>query len=462
MRHAAVHRHATCMLCDSHLAVAQASAACPCLCTALERGLPFAALLLILFCSMHLRVSQRRHAMHNAMLCCTAALMPAGPLTHRTAPPMLDRPSLQALFALSLLTYLLARINAVIRTQVALKAEWRAQPLLGATTAAVAAVLLTLLATRRQGIAGNLALRGTGTPSHLSDVLLAVVTADTLLRLLAVAAKVCAVLCAGDGSRACGADAECDGLPHCRHLFHLPHITSAGGAAAGHASGHASARPPQGPRAGMASGWVGGAAHAHSGLACVALRCACCAARPHPTILFAVVCLQRGALHRAVPLSAALSTVVDLLPARGSQCPVGSCPGGHVCPAQGEARRGARGEPLGGARRGAAWVRHGSHLGRSAGSGGHLPDLHGEQVAPAPRPWIRFTSTRKPACGEFAAHCACGRAAWHAGRLPRAYPPGVRPHFLLFLCGRVAAAGGNMSHVSSGGRAGAAAAGPGL
>ncbi|KAL4458001.1 hypothetical protein ABPG75_012866 [Micractinium tetrahymenae] len=117
---------------------------------ALERGLPYATLLLFLFVSSHL----------------------------------------VGLAIFGFLTYVLFRLNAVVRAQVALKQDKRAGPLLGVAGVAALQVLLSLAALHRQDVAGNLVLSGSARPSKFWEVIFAVVVCDTLLRYLAVLLKV--------------------------------------------------------------------------------------------------------------------------------------------------------------------------------------------------------------------------------------------------------------------------------
>lgn len=121
---------------------------------ALERGLPYATLLLFLFVSSHL----------------------------------------VGLAIFGFLTYVLSRLNAVVRAQVALKQGRRAGPLLGVAGVAALQVLLSLAALHRQDMAGNLVLAGRARPSRFWEVIFAVAVCDTLLRYLAVLLKVCVLL----------------------------------------------------------------------------------------------------------------------------------------------------------------------------------------------------------------------------------------------------------------------------
>lgn len=121
---------------------------------ALERGLPYALLLLFLFLSSHV----------------------------------------VGISVYAYLSFVLFRLNTLIRSQVALKQDRQARPLLAAAGVAGVQVPLVLLALRGQDLAGNLVLQGSRLPSKFWDVVFAVVVGDTLLRYLAVLAKVVVLL----------------------------------------------------------------------------------------------------------------------------------------------------------------------------------------------------------------------------------------------------------------------------
>jgi hypothetical protein len=126
------------------------------LAVALERGLPYAALLLLLFISTHM----------------------------------------VGIAVFAYLSWVLHRVNRLVRAQVALKAERSAHTLLALAAAVAAHVPLVLLALRGQDIAGNLVLAGTARPTQLSDTVFAVVVGDTTLRFVAVLAKIAILLAA--------------------------------------------------------------------------------------------------------------------------------------------------------------------------------------------------------------------------------------------------------------------------
>lgn len=65
------------------------------------------------------------------------------------------------------LSYLLQRVNAEVRSQVALKSERKAAPLLGAAALLAAQAPVVLIALRSRGIAGNMVLAGSVRPTQV-------------------------------------------------------------------------------------------------------------------------------------------------------------------------------------------------------------------------------------------------------------------------------------------------------
>jgi hypothetical protein len=159
---------------------------------ALERGLPYAILLLLLFLSTHLVVRSSDGMEGRASLrweclganavqggaACAASL--TGPFTHFSllpapssarAPPPPHPPThphiTQGLSMYAYLSLVLFRLNAIIRGQVALKQDRRARKLLAAAVAALAHVPAVLLLLNGQDMAGNLMLDGRRKPSKV-------------------------------------------------------------------------------------------------------------------------------------------------------------------------------------------------------------------------------------------------------------------------------------------------------
>lgn len=141
---------------------------------ALERGLPYAILLLLLFLSTQLKVHRwdqmptivmvAIHLRHPNRARAALRVCPLSPHTWcRCCPhPIPRRPPppshmLQAISLCAYLSLLLFRLNTIIRGQVALKHERRARELLTAAAAAMAHVPAVLLL---RGQAGNLILNG--------------------------------------------------------------------------------------------------------------------------------------------------------------------------------------------------------------------------------------------------------------------------------------------------------------
>ncbi|PSC72643.1 Ribosomal RNA processing 1 B [Micractinium conductrix] len=122
----------------------------------LERGLPYVTLLMFLFISLHV----------------------------------------VGLAAFAYLTYVLWRLNAVVRRQVALKADRQRHMLLGAAGVAAAHVALALVLLQPMDMAGNMVLMGSVRPTQFWGTIFTVVVCDTLLRYLSLMAKIAVLLAA--------------------------------------------------------------------------------------------------------------------------------------------------------------------------------------------------------------------------------------------------------------------------
>jgi len=117
-------------------------------------------------------------ALHSRVLTCSLcfAMTAAALLEHACMPlpatecasPARPAPCApQGIAVFAYLSWVLHRVNRVMRAQVALKAERSTHTLLGVAAAVAAHVPLVLLALRAQDIGGNLLLRGSARPTQV-------------------------------------------------------------------------------------------------------------------------------------------------------------------------------------------------------------------------------------------------------------------------------------------------------